>query len=258
MTTFTGPPASAIRNQPITSELRAVLEAAALAVGADKIIINSGGQPAIGEGTRRTGSTRHDHGRAADIQLSIGGVIQSFTDASGGPVVAAFVTAAAAHGATGIGAGVGYMGDRTIHVGFGTSVSDHSKLTWGAGGQSANAPLWLQQAAQAGWAAPASHHAAAPPAAGHGVRATGRYEVIARGGLKLRGGPGTGFPSSRTLPLGTPLDVVAVDPTEPSWVRVDLEGDGLLDGYVFAAFLAPIAAPGGSEAAEEPGEHGIG
>jgi len=256
LTTFTGPPASAIRNQPIKPELRAVLDAAAQAVGVDAIFIVSGGQPAIGEGTRRTGSTRHDHGWAADIQLTVGGVVQSFTDASGGPVVADFVTAAAANGATGIGAGVGYMGNKTIHVGFGTSVNDHSKLTWGPGGRSATAPQWLRQAAQAGWDVPAGHPAA--PAAGHGVRTKGRYEVIARGGLNLRGGPGTSFPSTRTLPLGTTLDVVTVDPTAPAWVRVDLEGDGLLDGYVFSAYLARIAAPGGSEAAEEPGEDGIG
>jgi hypothetical protein len=252
----TGPPASATRNQAIRPELRALLDAAALAVGVDAIYVVSGGQPAIGEGTRRTGSTRHDHGWAADIKLFVGGVVQSFTDTSGGPVVADFVTAAAARGAIGIGAGVTYMGNQTIHVGFGTSVNDHTKLTWGARGRSANAPQWLRQAAQAGWAASAGHPPA--PAAGHGVRTMGHHEVVARGGLNLRGGPGTNFPSTRTLPLGTTLDVMAVDPIAPEWVRVDLEGDGLLDGYVHSAFLAPIAAPGGSEAAEEPGDDGIG
>jgi hypothetical protein len=68
--------------------------------------------------------------------------------------------------------------------------------------------------------------------------APGRYVVMARGGLKLRGGPGTDFDSEKTLPAGTELDVVAVSGQDPSWVRVDLEGDGLLDGYVFASFLA--------------------
>jgi hypothetical protein len=33
--------------------------------------------------------------------------------------------------------------------------------------------------------------------------AAGRYVVMARGGLKLRGGPGTNFDSERTLPAGT-------------------------------------------------------
>jgi hypothetical protein len=67
--------------------------------------------------------------------------------------------------------------------------------------------------------------------------------VTARGGLKLRGGPGTNFESEKTLPAGTDLNVVAVSNVDSAWVRVDLEGDGLLDGYVFAAFLAPIEAP---------------
>ncbi|MDI4239146.1 SH3 domain-containing protein [Bradyrhizobium sp. Arg237L] len=69
--------------------------------------------------------------------------------------------------------------------------------------------------------------------------ATGRYVVIARGGLKLRGGPGTNFDSDKTLPAGTELNVIEVDSHDPSWVRVDLEADGLFDGYVFASFLAP-------------------
>jgi len=69
---------------------------------------------------------------------------------------------------------------------------------------------------------------------------TGRYVVMARSGLKLRGGPGTNFDSEKTLPAGTELNVVDSDSPDPSWVHVDLEGDGLLDGYVFASFLAPV------------------
>jgi hypothetical protein len=83
--------------------------------------------------------------------------------------------------------------------------------------------------------------------------APGRYVVIARGGLKLRGGPGTDFESQQTLPAGTELNVVDIDSQDPSWVRVDLEGDGLLDGYVFASFLAPAELHlGAGEHAPEP------
>ena len=139
MTTFIGPPPSATRNLPISPELRIVLDAAAQAAGVDTIRIVSGGQSGKGEGGQRTGSTRHDHGRAADIQLLVNGVAATFTDKAPDPIVAAFVTAAAANGATGIGAGVEYMGNQTIHVGFGTSINDKTKLTWGAGGLSANA-----------------------------------------------------------------------------------------------------------------------
>jgi hypothetical protein len=238
MTTFTGPPSDAIRNKPISSELMQVLDSAAEATGVDGIRITSGGQDTLGEGTRRTGSTRHDRGRAADLQLVINGTTPTFTDQSAPPVILAFVTAAVAAGANGIGAGVGYMGNRTMHVGFGTSVSDRSKLTWGAGGRSVNAPQWLRDAAEAGWAAPGPVGGGAAPIA----LGAGRYVVVARDGLKLRGGPGTTFESERTLPLGTELNVVEVSSQDPAWVRVDLEGDGLLDGYVFSSFLAPTDA----------------
>ena len=235
MTTFAGPPVDAIRNKPITPGLKQVLDTAAQAAGVDKVVITSGGQDTLGEGTRRTGSTRHDHGRAADLQLVINGVTQTFTDQSAPSTILSFVKAAAAAGATGIGAGVQYMGNRTMHVGFGTSVDDTSTLTWGKDGRSANAPQWLRNAAATGWASPTG----ASPAGAPGVTAPGRYVVIARGGLKLRGGPGTNFSSGRTLPLGTELTVVELSSVDPAWARVDLEGDGLLDGFVFAAFLAP-------------------
>jgi hypothetical protein len=83
--------------------------------------------------------------------------------------------------------------------------------------------------------------------------APGHYMVIARGGLKLRAGPGTNFDSQRTLPAGTELDVVESANSDPAWARVDLEGDGLVDGYVFASFLAPADQPmGRGETAPEP------
>ncbi|CAL80233.1 hypothetical protein BRADO6629 [Bradyrhizobium sp. ORS 278] len=247
MTILTGPPRDAIRNQPISDELTRVLQTAAEAAGIDMIRINSGGQDPPGPGARRTGSTRHDHGRAADVQCVVGGSTLTFTDQSAPEAIVTFVSAAAAAGATGIGAGVGYMGNRTIHVGFGVSTSDHSQLTWGAGGRSATAPQWLRDAAAAGWAAPAPAPPQPAPAA-----APGRFVVIARDGLKLRGGPGTSFGSERTLPAGTELTVVARSAVDPAWVRVDVEGDGLLDGYVFAAFLAPVAPDDLHEHAPEP------
>src|SRR5712675_151004 len=100
MTTFTGPPSGAIRNKPISAELKDVLDAAAQAAGVDTVRINSGGQDALGEGTRRTGSTRHDRGRAADLQLVVSGTTLTFTDESAHPVILAFVSAAASAGAT--------------------------------------------------------------------------------------------------------------------------------------------------------------
>lgn len=248
MVAFTGPPSNAIRNKQISGEIKAVLDAAAQTAGIDTVRITSGGQDELGKGTRRTGSTRHDRGRAADLQLVVHGTTLTFTDQTAPPAVTAFVTAAANAGATGIGAGVAYMGNRTIHVGFGTSPTDKTTLTWGAGGRSANAPQWLREAAQAGWAAPAARDAASPTAV-----APGRYVVLARSGLKLRGGPGTSFDSQRTLAAGTEVNVVGFSDSDPSWARVSLEDDDeLVDGYVFGAFLGQASTGVESEGAPEP------
>lgn len=233
MVEIVGPPTGATRNWPITAELRHVLEQAAAKIEVDRIIITSGGQPAAGEGPR-IGSTRHDHGRAADIQLMRAGQPLTFTDQDGGDV-AAFVTAAAACGATGIGAGVDYMGDRTIHVGFGTSPADKSKVVWGADGNVATAPAWLREAARNGWDNPAPPTTSIPSAG-----SIGRYTVIARGGLWLRKGPGLDFEKNRILAERLVLSVTRYDGPDNAWACVDLEGDGLADGYAFAAFLAPV------------------
>lgn len=151
MAKIVGPPKTATRNQPIAKELEDVLNSAAAAAAIDVIEIVSGGQPAKGEGRARVGSTRHDHGRAADCKLIRDGHTLTFTDDSGGPVVEAFVTAAAAAGATGIGAGLAYMGNATIHIGFGTSPSDNVRVVWGPGDVSSSAPAWLKAAAARGW-----------------------------------------------------------------------------------------------------------
>lgn len=76
--------------------------------------------------------------------------------------------------------------------------------------------------------------------------------VIARSGLKLRSGPGTDYDWDRILPLGTELDVIQADVTDPTWVLVDLHGDKLVDGFVHSGFLAP-AGDGNSEIVPEPG-----
>jgi hypothetical protein len=85
----------------------------------------------------------------------------------------------------------------------------------------------------------------------HVVVQAGLHDVMARGGLKLRAGPGTTFDWERILPLGLQLRVVRVDAGDAAWALVDLEGDGLVDGYVFAAFLAPSQG-GHAEGVAEP------
>lgn len=58
--------------------------------------------------------------------------------------------------------------------------------------------------------------------------------VMARSGLRLRGGAGLDFPIIRELANGT---VVWLGREQGDWVMVDLEGDGKMDGYVHRSFL---------------------
>lgn len=132
-----------IRHLPIKASLRTMFAEAGAAAGVDVVRVTSGGQPPKGSGLPRTGSTRHDNGNAGDLQLEKGGRVLSFEDPQERPIVARFVTECARRGATGIGAGLGYMGPHTLHVGYG------SRATWGAGGKSADAPGWLVAAVAA-------------------------------------------------------------------------------------------------------------
>lgn len=61
-----------------------------------------------------------------------------------------------------------------------------------------------------------------------------RYEVIARSGLKLRGGPGQEY---ETLEVLAPQQLVATGRQRGEWVEVDKNSDGLVDGWVFADYL---------------------
>lgn len=149
------------RDLPIAAKLRQILIEAADDAGVDVVRVTSGGQAKKGTPGKRTGSTRHDLGNAADLMLERNGKALSFTKSAELPVFEKFVTAAASRRATGIGAGVDYMGEHTIHVGFGT------RLVWGAKGKSANAPAWLKKAAESGWSGtPAQGSSQAPSAQG--------------------------------------------------------------------------------------------
>lgn len=129
-----------VRKLPISQQLRSVLERAAAAAGVD-VRVKSGGQPAAGSGGKRIGSTRHDEGNAADLDLYVGNRKLSPKNSEDLAAFKKFVSTARAAGATGIGAGEGYMAPDAsrIHVGFG------KEATWGAGGKSANAADWLKE-----------------------------------------------------------------------------------------------------------------
>ncbi|MGZ2454796.1 hypothetical protein ACVIRO_007613 [Rhizobium ruizarguesonis] len=78
-------------------------------------------------------------------------------------------------------------------------------------------------------------------AAGVHAMAPGAFVVRVRTDLKLRGGPGPDFPIIKELLDGTPLNVLEFDDnTTGRWALVDLEGDRVKDGFVFAKFIEPV------------------
>ncbi len=177
----------------------------------------------MGTCTKRTGSTRHDLGRAADVEIWRNGKALDFTRSKDLPFFSSFVRACAALGATGIGAGTDYMGSKRVHVGYG------KRAIWGAAGKGANAPTWLREAASSGWSGPL-------------LLASDTHRVTARDGLILRAGPGTEFMRIANLDVGTLIHRVALDGSNREWARVDLRGDGLIDGHAHSAFLEPSEA----------------
>lgn len=137
----------ATRSQPISPDLvRAMSFLPELGVTMN---VYSGGQPA--SGGNRVGSTRHDHGNAADVMFYQDGRMLNWNNERDLAVLSDIVSRARSSGVTGIGAGDDYMGPGRVHIGFGP------EAVWGAGGMSANAPEWLRSA----FNAPAS---ARPPA----------------------------------------------------------------------------------------------
>lgn len=126
----------ATRSQPISPDLVNAMDfLQEMGVGMN---VYSGGQDATG--SKRVGSTRHDHGNAADVMFTQNGKVLDWNNAADLPILSDIVSRAKAAGVTGIGAGDDYMGAGRIHIGFG------APAVWGAGGQSANAPEWLKSA----------------------------------------------------------------------------------------------------------------
>ena len=152
-----------IRSQPISQFLRDILSYAG-AITNINFVVTSGGQMSLAEfnaaqGTKRVtlakngvtkiywlngekvriGSTRHDGGGAADgyMQDATTGRTLDFRNAADRARMSDFVEAAVRAGANGVGAGLGYMGGATVHIGGGSATS------WGGAG-------WVGAARQAG------------------------------------------------------------------------------------------------------------
>jgi hypothetical protein len=126
------------RQMALQPELKRQLEAAALAHDL-QVEVYSGGQAKIGTSGKRTGSTRHDLGAAADVKLrdpKTGKILDMRVPADRARMIG-FTREAVAQGATGVGAGMGYMGAESLHIGGG------SKASWGGAD-------WIEDARKAG------------------------------------------------------------------------------------------------------------
>lgn len=103
------------------------------------IKIVSGGQDGAGEGGKRTGSTRHDHGHAADIVLVVDG--KPVRPSENKELYATFLRNAAAAGMTGLG-----------HYEWGIHVGGGPKAAWGPDKTSNTLDPTFAKAINEGWA----------------------------------------------------------------------------------------------------------
>lgn len=152
-----------IRGLGLDPKLMEVLQVASFEIGAN-VEVHSGGQMSIAEALSlgatkdgkkyivngkavRIGSTRHDSGLAADIDLvdAKDGHKLDMTNEMDMARIYQFTKLAKGLGLTGIGAGDmhrdgqdAYMGKHRLHVGYG------KEAAWGEGSSYANAPQWLK------------------------------------------------------------------------------------------------------------------
>ena len=137
---------SARRDDPISNRLVSALGAVLPAMGL-RFEVHSGGQGEAGSDPNRTGSTRHDHGNAADGVLFIGDEMLDHSNPEHIPIFQEVVRRLRAQGVTGIGAGAGdgsYMGNNSIHIGYG------AEAVWSSTRAGTPVVPWLREAWDAG------------------------------------------------------------------------------------------------------------
>ncbi|GCA50639.1 hypothetical protein KGO5_03086 [Sinorhizobium sp. KGO-5] len=128
----------ATRNRPLDEDL--IKRLAYLQDLGIQMEVFSGGQPGKDEGGARVGSTRHDHGHAADAFFYKDGRKLDWANEQDRPIFEEIVRRGKQAGVTGFGAGDGYMQAGSMHIGMG------NPGVWGAGGKGDNAPDWLRAA----------------------------------------------------------------------------------------------------------------
>lgn len=145
-------------------------------MGVTMEVFSGGQEPAGTPGGARTGSTRHDHGKAGDVFFYKDGRKLDWANPNDLPIFEEIVRRGKAAGVTGWGAGPGYMQPGSMHIGFG------APAVWGAGGKGANAPEWLRAAygvAPAQTGAPAQGGVSVPQPMGAQPAMTNPAPVVA-------------------------------------------------------------------------------
>lgn len=133
----------ATRNLPLNNDLVSAISPVLNDLGVTMKVF-SGGQVSAeeakaGKGSR-TGSVRHDHGGAGDVEFYMGDRKLTPKNEQDRAILTEIVRRGKANGITGWGEGDDYMGSGRIHLGFG------NPGVWGAGGSGDNAPQWLRDA----------------------------------------------------------------------------------------------------------------
>jgi hypothetical protein len=128
-----------IRNKPVSDKL--IKDMSFLKEMGVQMVVYSGGQDAKGHGDRRTGSTRHDDGYAADayfVDIKTGRILD-WSNPKDQPIFKEIFYRGYQNGIQGWGAHKDYMGTKNVHLGYGTPA------VWGAGGTGRPAD-WLWEA----------------------------------------------------------------------------------------------------------------
>ena len=150
-----------IRGLPLTPKLDNIIRQISAQSGY-RIVVFSGGQMPKAEARAkgavvkgktwyvngkavRTGSTRHDGGYAADIQVFDGKTQLSSENTSHHPRLREFARLCKSLGIESFGSGPGYMGgDHHIDIAFSSPTPTTGSRTWGTGTRRVTTPQWLK------------------------------------------------------------------------------------------------------------------